>query len=95
VGIATSYRLKARARFSSISNVFIGSVFLCINVSAFRIFCITVTHSVFCITYVLLFTHCSLFIVTLPLGIGPIAIGNKYILYVYSVYCVSLQCASI
>jgi hypothetical protein len=36
---------------------------LCINVFAFYkyTFCINVTHSVFCTTYVLLLTHCSLF----------------------------------
>jgi uncharacterized membrane protein len=49
---------------------------LCIII--FFSFCIDVTHSVFCTTYVLLF----IVYVTLPAGIGPIAVGNKYIIYI-------------
>jgi hypothetical protein len=46
----------------------------CITVT---LFCITVIHSAFFTTYVLLFTCCSLY-VTLPPGILPIAVGNKW-----------------
>jgi hypothetical protein len=52
---------------------------LCINVFAFCIFCINVTHSVFCTTYALLF----IVYVTLQPGIGPIVVRNKYIIYNY------------
>jgi hypothetical protein len=47
------------------------------------LFCITFIHPVFCTTYVLLLTHCSLYMTT---GQGPIAVGNKYIygnIYMY------------
>jgi hypothetical protein len=76
-------KLPARIQFYGISSfpfvlfsyVLLSS--LCINIFAF---CVNVTHSVFCTTYVLLFMYCSLFIVyvTLPPVIGPIAVGNKY-----------------
>jgi hypothetical protein len=53
--------LTTRFQFSSFSFVLYSYVLLtslCINIFAF---CINVTHSVFCTTYVLLFTYCSLF----------------------------------
>jgi hypothetical protein len=54
VGIATSYRLDGLGSISRYFQFSIPSVFLCINVLAFCTFCITVTHSVFCTTHVLL-----------------------------------------
>jgi hypothetical protein len=67
-GIAASYKLNGPGSVSwyfQISLVLFSYVLLtssCIHGFAFCKFYITITHSVFCTTYILLFTYCSLFV---------------------------------
>jgi hypothetical protein len=75
VGIATSYRLDGPRSISRYFQFFIPSVFLCITYLRINAFCITVTHSVLLMYYSLRIVH---FYVTVPPGIGPIAVRNKY-----------------
>jgi hypothetical protein len=61
-----SYRLDGPGSIFQYFQLFIYSICLCIiifiyYVFAFSTFCITVTHSVLCTAYVLLFPYCSLF----------------------------------
>jgi hypothetical protein len=81
--------LTALVQFSGISSFsfvlfsYVSLTSLCINVFAFCTFCITVTHSVFCTTYVRVVYVLFVVYVTLPPGIGPIPVGIKYVYIIY------------
>jgi hypothetical protein len=56
------FKFSGVSSFSFVLFSYVLLTSLCINDFAFCTFCITLTRSAFCTTYVLLFTYCSLFV---------------------------------
>jgi hypothetical protein len=73
IGLTARFLFSGISSFSFVLFSYVLLTFLCIKVFAFCTFCINVTHSVFCTSYVRFIGY-----VTLPPGIGPIAVCNKY-----------------
>jgi hypothetical protein len=63
-GLTARVRFPGICSFSFVLFSYALHTSLCINVFAFCIFCISVKHSVFCTTYVLLFriVHCWIYV---------------------------------